>query len=111
VPGPRTSPYLLLRRGQVLLGGALLHLLVVAGFAGSDWSPLAVGAVLALTAAAGEEARAYWLAAAAFGVWGVLAAADVVPAAGEPGFWTLGLGLLGALHVLAALNPGGRGGT
>jgi hypothetical protein len=107
--GPK-SPDLLLRQGEILMGGALLHVLLVAGFTGRTWTPLIVAGVLVLGAAAGGEARdPLGLVAVPLAVWGVLALAGVAGVAGEAGLWTIGLGLAGALHVLFALNPGGRG--
>ena len=107
----RKSPDLLLRQGEIFMGGALLYLLLVAGFLGHRWTPLLLAVVFALAAgASAERSDPYWPAAAGFAVWGALALAGVVGVAGEPGFWTIGLGLCGAVHVLFALNPGGRGG-
>jgi hypothetical protein len=105
------SPNLLLRQGEILMGGALLLLLLVAGFLGAEWTPLLIGGIFALAAGASGGPDPYWAVAAVFGAWGALSLAGVLGSAGEIGFWTIGIGLLGAIHVLLALSPGGRGGT
>jgi hypothetical protein len=112
-------PHLRLRRGTVLLGGALTYLLLVAGPLGMGWTPPLVGLVAALAALAGGRGGGLARAARllALGLAATAVAAGVlhglrphVPAVGEPGFWVLGLGLLGALDVLRAVSrpPGGE---
>ena len=89
------SPDLRLRQGAILLGGAPLVALVDAGSLGA-------GAVVALAAlAAGRRSRLWPVAV-------VLLAAFWVPL--DAAYWTLALGLAGAVLLMLALSPGRGGG-
>jgi hypothetical protein len=107
-------PHQRLRRGTVLLGGALAQLLLVGGLLGPDGIPPAVGVLVALALRAGGAgalpALAGGLLAGAVAALAVLVLADHAFVLREPAFWTLGLGLAGAVDLRVALNRGPRGG-
>jgi hypothetical protein len=159
------SPHLRLRQAAILLGGGLAHLLLVAGPLGREWTPLVLGLVFALAAAAGGRDGGFWSLATVVSGWGlgllaarewgldvpeagavlagagaglvalealrrrgvavdplgppltVLAAGLVLmlePHAaviGEPGTWSIAIGLAGAVQALLALRPGSHAGT
>ena len=96
---PGKAPWLRLRQGAILLGGALILPLLTYGPLGEDWTPAVVGGVVLLALVA--EGRSGGVAWRVLVLAACVATAVVLPA---PQAWTLALGLAGAGLVLTAVG-------